>query len=208
LDTVRDGIAEYIRGHNLQKPVVVGHSLGGFLVFALGSSEPDLVGHLIAIDGLPCLPAAFNEKIDAVGLKKQSDQLRTRLGSATREQFLAQSKAAIKGSISDAKKREAVEKWGEDSDQATVTRAMAEMFGSDLRGDLAKIKAPVLLVGAWSKDMEKYGVHRDATAKRYEAQVSAVPHHKVVIAENARHFIMYDAPDWLLAQMDEFLALP
>jgi N-formylmaleamate deformylase len=31
LDTVRDGVAAYIRDKKLNKPVIVGHSLGGFI---------------------------------------------------------------------------------------------------------------------------------------------------------------------------------
>jgi pimeloyl-ACP methyl ester carboxylesterase len=50
---VRAGIVDYVRDRKLEKPVVVGHSLGGFMVYLLGSSEPDLVGPLIAADGLP-----------------------------------------------------------------------------------------------------------------------------------------------------------
>jgi pimeloyl-ACP methyl ester carboxylesterase len=206
LDSVRQGIADYIRANKLDKPVIVGHSLGGFLVFALGQSDPDLVGPLVAVDGLPCLGAAFNEKIDADGLKKQAEQMRQRMEKAPREQYLAQSRAMLRSWISDKKQLAAAEKWGEDSDQATVARAMGELFGTDLRPGLGRIKAPVLLLGAWSKDMEAYGLKREQVVKRYEGQVAAVPHHKVVVAENAKHFIMFDAPDWMFGQIDTFLA--
>jgi pimeloyl-ACP methyl ester carboxylesterase len=111
----------------------------------------------------------------------------------------------LKGWISDPKQRQAAEKWGEDSDQAAVARAMSEMFGKDLRPQLDRIKAPVLLLGAWSKDMEGFGLTRDKVAQRYEDQVTRVPRHKVAIAENARHFIMFDAPDWMFEQIDRFL---
>src|SRR5947199_9790656 len=38
LDTVRKGIITYIKEKKLDKPVIVGHSLGGYLVFALAVS--------------------------------------------------------------------------------------------------------------------------------------------------------------------------
>jgi pimeloyl-ACP methyl ester carboxylesterase len=206
LDTVRQGLADYIRARQLHKPVVVGHSLGGFLVFALGASDPDLVGPLVAVDGLPCLAGAFSEKVDAEALQKQAQQMRERMEKAPREQYLAQSRAMLKAWISDPKKRAAAEKWGEDSDQATAARAMGEMFGKDLRPELDKIKAPVLLLGAWSKDMEAFGLTRDKVAQRYQDQVARVPRRKVAIAENAKHFIMFDAPEWMFGQIDGFLA--
>jgi pimeloyl-ACP methyl ester carboxylesterase len=206
LEAVRQGLADYIRAKKLDRPVVVGHSLGGFLVFALGASDPDLVGPLVAVDGVPCVAAVFNEKVDAEGLKKQAEQAQGHMEKAPREQYLAQSRGMLKSWIRDPKRRAAAEKWSDDSDQATVARAVGEMIGKDLRPELGRVRAPVLLLGAWSKDMEAYGLKRDEVRKRYEAQVAAVPRHKVAVAEDAKHFIMFDAPDWMFAQIDTFLA--
>jgi pimeloyl-ACP methyl ester carboxylesterase len=206
LEPVRRGLADYIRDHKLEKPVVIGHSLGGFLVFALGESDPDLVGPLVAVDGLPCMAAVFNEKISPEGIKKQSEQMRERTEKASRKQFLDQSKGMFKFWLRDPKQRAAGEKWAESSDQPTVARAMGELVGRDLRPELGRIKAPVLLLGASAKGAGPGGMDRDQLLKRYEAQVSAVPHHKVAVAENANHFIMYDAPEWMFGQIDAFLA--
>jgi hypothetical protein len=40
---------------------------------------------------------------------------------------------------------------------------------------------------------------------RYEAQVAKAPNHKVLIAEKARHFIMFDDPTFLFSAMEGFL---
>jgi pimeloyl-ACP methyl ester carboxylesterase len=205
LDAVRQGIADYIREQKLDKPVIVGHSLGGFLCYAIGATDPDLPGALIAVDGLPCLPAAFNQNLDAEGRKKMAEQIRERMAKATREQNVAQSKMMVKSWINDPKQRETVEKWCADSDQGTVARAVGELFGADLRADCERIKAPLLLLGAYAKEMEGMGLKRDVVTKRYEEQVSKVAHHKVVIAEDAKHFIMIDAPQWMYTQIDAFL---
>jgi pimeloyl-ACP methyl ester carboxylesterase len=205
LDNVRKGIADYIRERKLQKPVIVGHSLGGFLCYALGSAEPDLPGVLVAVDGLPCLPAAFNANLDAETRKKQAEQIRERMEKAPRQQHVAQSKMMVKSWINDTQLRETVDKWCADSDQATVARAVGELFGADLRGDCEHIKAPLLLLGAYSKEMDARGLKREVVTKSYQDQVAKAPHHKVAIAEDARHFIMFDAPEWMYAQIEAFL---
>jgi pimeloyl-ACP methyl ester carboxylesterase len=206
LDTVRKGIADYARAKKLDKPVIIGHSLGGVLVFTLGEQEPDLPGALVAVDGLPCLAALVNEKVDAEGRKKLSEQMRGMLEKPAHDAFVAQGKRMLQSGIADAKARDTVSKWVEDSDQPTAARAMGELFALDLRSDLGRIKAPVLLLGAWSKGMESRGMKRDAVTKRYQDQVAGVPNHKVAIADNANHFIMFDDPAWMFAQIDEFLA--
>jgi pimeloyl-ACP methyl ester carboxylesterase len=205
LEKVRQGIIDYIRDRKLVKPVVVGHSLGGYLAFALSAGEPGLVGPVVAVDGLPCLPAAFTDKLDTDQMKKQAELVRERMERSPREAYLAQCKALLKTWIKDKKKLEAAEKWAETSDQPTVARAMGELFGKDLRSDVGRIKSPVLLLGAWSKDLEGFGMSREVVAKRYEQQVAAIPRHKVTIAESANHFIMFDAPEWLFKEMDAFL---
>jgi len=53
LDRVRDGLADYIRKNKLEKPVIVGHSLGGFLALALAAKYPNLPGKLVIVDAYP-----------------------------------------------------------------------------------------------------------------------------------------------------------
>ena len=93
--------------------------------------------------------------------------------------------------------------WMSRSDPTTLGNITAEAITTDLRDRVALIQAPVLLLGT-------YGTATDSTVRigtraSYESQVSAIPRHKVAIAEHARHFIMIDDLPWLLAQMDAFL---
>jgi pimeloyl-ACP methyl ester carboxylesterase len=94
--------------------------------------------------------------------------------------------------------------WMGRSDPTTLGNVTAEAITTDLRDRVALIQAPVLLVGT-------YGAATDSTVRigtraSYESQASAIPRHRVAIAERARHFIMIDDLPWFLAQMDAFLA--
>src|ERR1035437_4439984 len=57
LYTVKEEIASYIKENKLEKPVIVGHSLGAFVALWVASSYPDIVGKIICLDGMPFLPA-------------------------------------------------------------------------------------------------------------------------------------------------------
>jgi N-formylmaleamate deformylase len=202
LDTMRDGIAAYIKDKKLNKPVLVGHSLGGYLVFAVGSAHPELVGPLVAVDGLPCAPAVIKPDLTAEELKR-GEGIGKFITAAKREDFLKQQKDMFGMWVTDPKKLELLTKWSEASDQATVGRAMGELWSRDLRPEGAKIKAPVLLVGAAPDAWP--GVTGEEMQKRYKSQVAKVPDATVVFAAKAKHFIMFDEPDWLNKQIDEFL---
>jgi pimeloyl-ACP methyl ester carboxylesterase len=183
--------------------VIVGHSLGGFLVYRLGATEPDLVGPLIAVDGMPCLMAIFSPVDPSPeALKKQAAAIQAGMEKASRETYMKNQKQMVGGWLQGRKEMDTVLKWGADSDQATVARAMGELFGEDARPDLARIKAPLLLIAAFNKS---YNVPRETVAKRVEAQLAKAPKHELAVSNDSRHFIMYDDPEWLWKTMDEFL---
>jgi pimeloyl-ACP methyl ester carboxylesterase len=206
LETVRQGIADYIRSKKLDKPVIVGHSLGGFLVYRLAETEPDLVGPVIAVDGMPCLMALVSPtEPDAATMKSQGAQIQADMEKLSREDFLKRLRQFVSSWLEGQKDQETVAKWGADSDQATVARAIGELFSQDARPDLARIKTPVLQMGAFSKKRQIPGFTRETLTKRLEAQIAKVPKHELAVADSG-HFIMYDVPEWLWKTMDGFLA--
>jgi len=81
---------------------------------------------------------------------------------------------------------------------------MAELMTTDLRPAMARVTAPVLELAA--ADFARDDESRKEIAARYESQLAKAPHHRVILATHARHFIMMDDLPFLLAQLDGFLA--
>src|SRR5262249_12529987 len=50
---VKDDLIKYIQEHKLEKPVIIGHSMGGFVAFWLAEAAPALVGPVISVDSGP-----------------------------------------------------------------------------------------------------------------------------------------------------------
>jgi pimeloyl-ACP methyl ester carboxylesterase len=206
VETIRKGIAAYIKDKKLDKPVIVGHSLGGLLVYSLGSAEPDAVGPLVVVDALPCFPAAVYPNADAKTMKAEAEKVEKDLAAKSRDEFLKEEKQFFSAWFTDKDRLEKVCQWVADSDQATIARAFGDVFSTDLRGEVGKIKSPLLVIAAYDKAyFEKVGVKRDAFEKIYEDQLAKVPTRKIVITDEAKHFIMFDQPKWMFERMDEFL---
>jgi pimeloyl-ACP methyl ester carboxylesterase len=207
LETVRQGIVDYIRAKKLDKPVIVGHSLGGFMVFRLGETEPDLVGPLIAVDGMPCLMAIYMPgELTAENLKMVATARQSAMEKSSRDEYLKTQKQMIDNWLHGRKELDTVLKWGADSDQPTVARAMGELISQDARPDLSKIKTPVLQVAAFNRGRAMGGITKQVLTTRVESQLKTIPKHELAIAGDTRHFVMYDSPEWLWKTMDEFLA--
>ncbi|HWI16989.1 MAG TPA: alpha/beta hydrolase [Vicinamibacterales bacterium] len=203
LSTVRDEIIGYIRARKLSKPIVIGHSLGGFMAFWIASTAPDLVGGVVAVDGVPFLPALGNPAATAESMSAQAKQIASLYASLSPEQLLAQSRMAMAMMITAPADVETAMAWVSKSDAATAGRAVAELTTTDLRADVAKITAPALLIGALGSAPEPM---RPALEKAYHAQVSRLPGARVKMAPGARHFIMFDDPAFLFAAFDQFFA--
>jgi pimeloyl-ACP methyl ester carboxylesterase len=206
LERVRDDLAGYIKDRHLEKPAVVGHSLGGFLTLALAAQHPDLVGKLVVVDGAPFLmgliqPGATlaDAKAAAATMRQQFDST----GDAASEQMI-RSGAFTRALVASEADHARIVAWSLASDRTTVAQAMAEMYSSDLREDLARIQSPTLVLAAWIA--YKPYVDHDRIEAAYRDQFSHQPDVKLSITDTARHFIMFDDPQWFFSEVERFLS--
>jgi pimeloyl-ACP methyl ester carboxylesterase len=206
LPRVRTELQKYIEDKKLDHPVIIGHSLGGFLAYWLAASAPQKVGPVIAVDGLPFLPQLFNPVATPESMKPVAEQFRAFLGSQSPEAFAASNRKALESMITDPKNLDATDATGKKSDPKAVGQATYEMMTIDLRPMMKDIRTPVLLLGA-SSDMPD-PAKRAAGEAIYRQQVAAIPNHKVVFAPNSRHFIQLDQPQFFYTQVEAFVKEP
>ena len=203
LATQRRAIADYLRAQGLQKPILVGHSLGGVLALAVAADAPDLVGGVVIVDSLPFLPAAMDPSATADSMRPHAEELRAMMRMQTVEQRAMQSRRVLRSYISDESKVDVAARWGADSDPETVTQAVYEMTTTDLRPELPRITAPTLVLGSWVA--LKGRVPREAVEAVYRGQYSKLSSARVVMSDTARHFIMWDDPQGFFRELDGFL---
>jgi N-formylmaleamate deformylase len=205
LPRVRDEIIEYIRRQRLGRPVLVGHSLGGFVALWVAATAPDIAGPVVSIDGVPFLPALADPSATTDSAAPQARQLSALYASLSPEQLGMQSRMAFAAMMSDATKVDTATRWAAASDPKTAAAAIGELMTTDLRDAVAAIRTPVLLVPA----LKAFAALPDGEARAreaYAAQMKRVPVHEIVPAPGALHFVMFDDLPSLLETMDTFLA--
>lgn len=203
LTRLKDELAAYIVAHDLKKPVVVGHSLGGFLALRLAAERPDLVGPLVVVDTLPALgamqmPDATPEQLQAMAARMRTGMLQS--PEATREEGMRRSVASM---VTGPQDRERVVEWGLASDRRTVIEAMHDIMAADLREEVSQIRSRTLVLGTWIayKDVAP----RATIEAAFRSQFSKLQGVDIEMSDTARHFVMLDDPRWMFARMDEFL---
>jgi pimeloyl-ACP methyl ester carboxylesterase len=206
LDGLSDALAAYIRNNNLDHPVVIGHSMGGYLALRLERDHGDLISKVMVVDALPFYsliikpgPTEDNMKPMAAGFKAQVIA-GAKMDPAQRRPSQRQMLTRL---VADKAGLETVTDWGMNSDANVVGQAVYELMTSDLRGDQSAMKTPTLVLTAW----EPGGRFNKTQTKGFWAHHYA-PHKAatVEVISPARHFIMLDQPKAFMARLDAFLA--
>jgi pimeloyl-ACP methyl ester carboxylesterase len=82
---------EMLAARKIQKPVVVGHSLGGTLAIALSAEHPERLSAIVAADGLPVFPMLANATEKA--RETAADAMAKQIAGSSEAQTLAAQKA-------------------------------------------------------------------------------------------------------------------
>ncbi|HWO25342.1 MAG TPA: alpha/beta hydrolase [Kofleriaceae bacterium] len=180
---VRRDLTRYIRSRRLERPVIVGHSMGGFIALWLAASTPENIGALVVVDAGPALTGDLDE----------AKLLRSRWAEATDEEFAFQSKYMYTGMVTDKKRLEAISSLAAKSDRRTIGDAIYEMMVTDLTDRMPKIQAPVLFVLA-----------DGGLQQRIRKQVEGVRDKEIVVIPKARHFVMLDDPKRFVEAIEAF----
>jgi N-formylmaleamate deformylase len=205
LQDTRDQLLAYVKTQHLSRPVVIGHSLGGFLALWMAATDPTALGPLEIVDSLPFLSAIQSPAATAETARPQAEQLRQQMSQGRRS--LAASRAVSASMVTDSARITQVARWGAASDPATVAQAMYDMYTTDLRADIARIQQPVLVLGTWAA-YKQYGATKESTRAIFTQQYAKLPQARIEMSEAGRHFVMYDDPAWFFGQTDAFLKQP
>jgi N-formylmaleamate deformylase len=206
LPAVHEALARYVVEQHLERPVVVGHSLGGFVALWLAQTHPELVGELVLVDSVPSLAALQDPAATELSATQAADAFRARLRTITPEERAVLTRMSARSLVTAPAQVERVAGWGRQSDPDTVADAMYYVMTHDLRPGLTQVRAPALVVGTWVGS--KGYASRQEVLDRFTAQYQACRTCRVVLDDVARHFVMLDDPQGLLARMDGFLQVP
>jgi len=204
LPIIKKEIIKYIQNELNEKPILIGHSLGGFLSLSIASSQPTLLEKIIIVDSYPFYSLIFNPNATVENVIPQAKMTKEMVISTSDSLFSQQQKVTMSTMISDSKNINIATEWSLQSDRKTIAQAMYEIMTTDLRSDIEKIKIPILVFGSWygAKD---YGVTKEMVQKNYENQFSKVENCKIEVAKTAKHFVMWDEPKWFINLVESFL---
>lgn len=204
IEPVAAEIARYIREAGLERPAIVGHSLGGDWAMLVAARNPGLVSRVMVVDMLPFLGAMFaGPTATPETLRPMADQIRqsmlTQAGDARRRTI----EQTIATMVRTESLRPVTVQQSLDSHPAVAAQAFSELVVSDFRPDLRNIRVPltVLYVSPPSAPVQPAQMEQF-----YRLSYANAPHATLRRIADSYHFIMYDQPDVFRRELREFLA--
>lgn len=196
-------VRRYISEQGLERPAIIGHSMGGQLGLRVAADAGSRVGRVMAVDSSPFFPALISpqatvgdvepiaqlayQAIHFLGddaLRSHGREMGLELGGAT---------DALFGTLG----------W-QGGDRRVLAQSLYEVMTVDLRRRLPDITAPVTVVYGWSADEASPRSQTDRLFRGAYARLRTPA--AFVPIEGAEHMVMIDQPRRFMAAVERFLA--
>jgi pimeloyl-ACP methyl ester carboxylesterase len=206
-DRADASLLQLIEQYKIDKPVLVGHSLGGTLALRFAGEHPDLVSGVVAVDGLPIFPGM--ERASAEQRLAMAAQMRSTMAASTPEQYRAQSLGYMqKIGVIDPQLAARYAPMNARSDIKASAQYMAEDLAFDGRAGLKNAHVPILEISPYNApDFSAPPMVMSEAQKvaYYRSLLANAPNAKVLSISPSRHFVMLDQPAKFQHALDDFL---
>jgi pimeloyl-ACP methyl ester carboxylesterase len=188
-------LASYIKDEKIQKPVIIGHSLGGLVAAWLAADYPTLISKIAIVDALPSLSAYYNPAFVAQPTPDCS-QFVSQFTTMTDEQFYSMQKMTLPMMLATAEKAPMIIDWSVKSDRNTLAQIYCQFLNTDLRPKLSSIACKTLVM------LNAPFRQNDSIIQK---QYKSLANKNIKYADKGLHFIMFDDQKWFLKELKQFL---
>ena len=199
LDGVVADLDAYIVKNGIDRPAIVGHSLGGLIGLKFAKAHPEHLSRLMVVDALPFYGMLFGPTTTVAMLEPRGAAMRDQIIAGYGKPANPAPAEAVASQLTlkpDSHAR--VKAWVMASDPRVGGEALYEDLTTDLRPDMAAIKTPITLV------YPTRGEAPDKADALYHGAYAAVPNVTYVAVADSAHFVMLDQPAAFAAALKSF----
>lgn len=204
VEPVAEEIARYIREARLNRPALVGHSMGGSWAMLVAGRHPELASRVMVVDMMPFMAAMFGGPTATPdSVRPIAEQIRAGMANAAGDARRRQLEATIASMVRTESLRPATVQHSLDSDPAVSAQAFYDIVVTDLRPEVSRIRVPFTVL--WVTPPNAPITTEQLTAF-YAASYAGAPQAIVRRIPDSYHFIMFDQPEAFQRELRAFLA--
>jgi pimeloyl-ACP methyl ester carboxylesterase len=197
-----DALDGYIRSAKLKSPAVIGHSMGGLMGLMLARQHPEDLGRLMVVDSLPFYAVVFSPQATVDSVRPQAAALRDMAEKSTPEQWAAGQARTMSRLVKSPAGLKSATEASIASNPSVTGRALYDDVTTDLRGEMAAITTPTVMLYPWD---ESTGAPQSAYDALYTGAYAPMASAKVKRIDGSLHFIMLDQPVAFASEVERFL---
>jgi pimeloyl-[acyl-carrier protein] methyl ester esterase len=202
LGPVAGEVLRYITESRLNRPAVIGHSMGGQIGLRLASDWPWAVDRLMTVDSSPFFAALISPQATVNDVRPIAQVAYQAI------QFLGDEALQARGRDMGVELGGATDSlfsgigW-QGGDRQVLAQSLYEVMTIDLRPRLPRITAPVTVVYGWSPDHNSPRGHADTLFRGAYARLRTPATFERI--EGAEHMVMIDQPTRFRAAVERFM---
>ena len=195
IDGSVDELAGWLAQHKVEKPAVIGHSMGGLMAMMLAGKHPAAAGKLLIVDALPFYGMLMGPTATPDLIRPVVEQMRAGLVNGTMP-------PQVPPHMSNSESGKArILEWMKASDPKIVGEALVEDATTDFRPQLPRL-ASVPVTVLYAAPTAEFKPIADAL---YRDAYKSLPKARLVAVEGSEHFIMLDQPARFAEEVEAFL---
>lgn len=212
LDQADTSLLKLIRDRHIDKPVLVGHSIGGTLSLRFAGEHADLIAGVVTVDGLPVFPNM--DRMSTAERDVIATRTKQQMAGVTQDQYPAYALSYMQHmGVIDPQMAARYAPEVARSDVQAAAQYMQEDMASDYRPGLSHATVPILEISPYyaadfqkAAAMSKQPVISEQRKTAYYASIlKNAPNAKVVSISPSRHFVMLDQPAKFQQVLGDFL---
>lgn len=198
LETIKTDLQKYVARKKLNKPTIIGHSMGGSLALWLASEKPNTYKELIIVDGLPSIGALMipNFSPEKISYDNPFSKQQLEMDETAFKQMANQ---MASGMVFNKEKQKDIVSWMLQADRKTYVYGYIDLMKLDLRESIKSIKIPVTIMAAISM------YPKPQVEKLYTEQYQKLENKEIIYVDKSAHFIMFDKPEWFQKQIQKLV---
>jgi pimeloyl-ACP methyl ester carboxylesterase len=173
-----EGLGQYLTNHQVARPIIVGHSLGGMIALDYAVNHPNDLRGLVLVDNLP-VPVADTRQIEEV-----RSAFETNFDQTVREFY-------ARGNSKNPQTAQRIVEQALKTNPAAFQDVFRDLQTVDLRPRLSAVRVPLLVFYQPEEDLKRV----EANFRSPENGYGSLPNVTFDVVLDSGHFIMLDAPD-------------
>jgi pimeloyl-ACP methyl ester carboxylesterase len=201
---VAEEVARYIREQRLNRPALVGHSMGGSWAMMVAGRHPELAGRVMVVDMMPFMAAMFGPPGTTIEtVRPMAEQMRQRMIAPQSDEVRRQgAERTIATMVRTESLRPGPVQHSVTSDMRVVSQSMYDLITTDLRPDVARVRVPLTVLWVHPPGAP---ITVEQMTGFYRASYAGAPHAIVRQIPDSYHFIMLDQPEAFQRELRTFL---